>query len=290
MSAWSAGALEVVGGVDRAGQHQDRVGADGAGVCRPAGLCPGGEAERLGGLGPGRDEGTAAPSEICEAVPAVWTPSSRTTGFRPAKALHGGLGALVTLRRGGSCPWACRPSPDQGASFGDVLGGKRSSAHAWAPAPGTARRERSTSSRVIPLVGDALGALRLGRPSLLREVALRDGLATPWPRLEPMGRRGSLPRPGPSHPGPPRATGWWPRRVACWDDHAGCRPWWPRRLGRAAVSRSAGHVEGLLAHLADRSHRWPGRPRPGRCRAASRLGLRPQAGRPSAWWAPTAAR
>jgi hypothetical protein len=85
---------QPLGGVDRAGEHQHGVDADEALVDDPGSRR---EAE-LAALSAVVTSTAAAPSEICDDVPAVCTPSSRATGLQLGEPLPGGLPeALVAL-------------------------------------------------------------------------------------------------------------------------------------------------------------------------------------------------
>ncbi len=92
----------------------------------------------------------AAPSEICDDEPAVWTPSSRATGFRLARA-----SSVVSRRPSSRATWWVVPvglpsSSRSGASSSTSWVPKRPSSHALAARCWLAKPKASVSSRVSP--------------------------------------------------------------------------------------------------------------------------------------------
>ena len=91
-----------------------------------------------------------APSEICEEVPAVCTPSGPATALswlRPSR--------VVSRRPSSLATWCVVPvglpsSPRSGASTSTIWVLNRSSAHAWAARSWDRRPKASVSSRVMP--------------------------------------------------------------------------------------------------------------------------------------------
>ena len=122
----------------------------------------------------------AAPSEICDELPAVWTPFSRATGFSDASF------SSVVSRRPSSrltvcvVPVGLPSSSTSGASIVDVLAGE---AVLLPRLRGALLGREAEGVGVLagdaPLVGDALGALELRGHLVLLEVGLRDRDAEP---------------------------------------------------------------------------------------------------------------
>ena len=184
----------------------------------------------------------AAPSEICDDEPAVWTPSSRATGLssasfsrlvsrRPSSRADrvGGAGGLALLVEvGGLDRHDLGAEAILGPGGGGVL--LRAEAEAVGVGPGDA-----------PLVGDALGALELGGHLVLREVGPGDRDAEaevlaaagadrdPAHHLDAAGDGGRRRRRCPRA----RWRGWWPAGTT----RTGCRRWcWrPRGAGRRSA-------------------------------------------------------
>ena len=122
-----AGPVEQpLGRVDRSGEHQHGVDADEA-LVDDAG--PRREAELPRPGRPTSSSTAAAPSVICDDVPAVWTPSGRATGFSAASA-----SSEVSRRPSSRATWCVvpvgLPSSRSGASIGTTSRSKRPSAHA----------------------------------------------------------------------------------------------------------------------------------------------------------------
>ena len=117
----------------------------------------------------------AAPSEICDELPAVWTPFSRATGFSVASfssvdsrmpssrcTTCGGAGGLALLVEVGCLD---RDPLAVVAALGPRLGG---------PLLRCQAEGIGVLTRDAPLVGDALGALELRRHLVAAEVGLGD--------------------------------------------------------------------------------------------------------------------
>ena len=201
----------------------------------------------------------AAPSEICDELPAVCTPSSRATGFSVASFSSVRLAqALVALDRVGRAGRLARPRRRRRRRPATHWPSKRPSAHARA-----ARCCESKPKRVgvlagdAPLVGDALGALELRRHLVAAEVRLRDRHAE-----AELLRRVDADRDAAHHldaagegdvddagADERRRPGWWPAGSS----RTACRSWWPAVVSGqpGGQPRGAGDVEALLADLAD---------------------------------------
>ena len=233
----------------------------------------------------------AAPSEICDDEPAVWTPSGRATGLSSAS-----FSRLVSRRpssRATGCvvPVGLPSSSTSGASTGTIWLPKRSSAQAGGGVLLRAEAELvGVGPGDAPLLGDALGALELRGELVLREVRLRDRDAEaevlaaagadrhPAHDLDAAGE-GGVDRAAADERG--GQVGGLLRRAALRVDRGG-----GHRQGQAGGQpRGAGDVEGLLADLADAAADDLADLRPGRCPSARRRpsGRRP-AGRRGGWW------
>ena len=161
----------------------------------------------------------AAPSEICDELPAVCTPSGRATGFSVAS-----FSSDVSRRpssRATRCvaPVGVPSSPRSGASTGTHWPSKRPSAHARAARSCDARPKRSVSSRVTlprrrrcarrPRTATSS---RSGRSSLAGSACRGRAPCSSWRRSG----SGSSPRhrtPWRRRRRPPRRAprpGWWP--------------------------------------------------------------------------------
>ena len=199
----------------------------------------------------------AAPSEICDEEPAVWTPSGRATGLSVASF------SSVVSRRPSSratvwvVPVGLPSSSTSGASTGTIWLPKRSSAHAGGGVLlGPEAELVGVAPGDAPLLGDALGALELRGHLVLREVGAGDRdaeaevLAAAGADRDPAHRpRRRRRRPTSTTPLPTRAVA---RLVACWDE-----PHWVSTVVLATAEGQAGgepggaaDVEGLLADLA----------------------------------------
>jgi hypothetical protein len=145
--AETGAAEQTLGGVDRAGEHEDGVDADEARV-DDAGT--GLEAERGGLLLGHQQHGAEAPSEICDELPAVCTPFSRATGFSVASF------SIVVSRRPSSRLTVWVPSARLavlvavGRLDGDVLAGEAVLGPRLRGALLAAKPNASVSSRVMP--------------------------------------------------------------------------------------------------------------------------------------------
>ena len=91
----------------------------------------------------------AAPSEICEELPAVWMPPSLTglSWARPSSVLSRMPSSWSTRR---VSPVGALSAPSTGASIGRISRLKRPSERAAAAFCWLASARRSTSSRVMP--------------------------------------------------------------------------------------------------------------------------------------------
>ena len=198
----------------------------------------------------------AAPSEICEADPAVCTPFSRATGLSLAS-----FSRLVSRRPSSRAtvwvvPVGLPSSSRSGASMGTTWPAKRSSAQAWAARCWEARPKASVSSRVMPhLLGDALGPLELRGELVLAEVGLGDrarrGRAS-WTSSSRSGLRliDSTPQAMATSTTPP-ATRAVARLVACWDE-----PHWVSTVVAATSRGSPALSQAVRVMLNDCSPTW----------------------------------
>ena len=91
----------------------------------------------------------AAPSEICELLPAVWMPSGMT-GLSLAEALLGGLPQALVPADDLLLAGRVALAVDDGTSMGATSRSKRPSAQAWAALRWDSAPSQSTSSRVMP--------------------------------------------------------------------------------------------------------------------------------------------
>jgi hypothetical protein len=191
----------------------------------------------------------AAPSEICDAEPAVWRPPSAptigspggTTGLRPASP------SRVVSRRPSSLatvwvvPVGLPSSPRSGASIGTIWVSKRPSAHAWAARSCDCLPKASSASRLMPHFWAMSSAPWNCEVHWYREkYDLGTALPTPWLRLEPMGTWLITSTPQATATSTtPDATSEVAKLVACWED-----PHWlstvvaAAEMGRPASSQA----------------------------------------------------
>ena len=173
----------------------------------------------------------AAPSEICDDVPAVWTPSS---AGRPASARPAPRGEVSRRPSSRSTVWVepvgLPSSSRSGASIGTTWARSGPRPRPGRPAAATACRRRRVLAGDAPLLGDALGPLELGGQLVAGEVRLGDGPSRrPGPMLSPSAPGSSPRRRTPRRRRRRRADqapwrGWWPAATS----RTGSRPWWRR--------------------------------------------------------------
>ena len=242
-------------------------------------------AGRAPGPGPRRASSTAAaPSEICEDVPAVCTPSG-STGRSRASAVQAGLPqALVAVDDRGSRRSGWPSAPSTGALTGTTSRSNRPCAQARCavalraqaelrrPRPGTARA--AARSARPPRTGSA------GRCPRSRAAAC----PRPVPTLAPSGTRliASTPQAMPTSMAPAAISPAMRCAACCAEPHWASRVRQPGLVGQPGVQPGGpGDVAGLLARLGDaaagdlldaRRARCPPAPA---ARSARRRGSRP---------------